>query len=248
MQVLITRPLETGAVLTQKLTALGFRVVHFPVMQFKPTTQQETLKKSITHLSNYDIAIFVSQAAVRFTLSLIPKPALIPIRWAAIGPSTQNALNQFGISNIIVPSKPPFESEALLQTASLQKEVVFKKKVVIFRGNGGRNLLQDVLTNRGASVDCIEAYERTLPPPPDENILANWRKHPFDAIVLSSQDCLQHFLQLVGVDATWLKECQTVVVGLRMSTLANKLGFRRLLIADGADDASIIQTLQRLEG
>jgi uroporphyrinogen-III synthase len=248
MQVLVTRPLETGQTLTQKLTTLGFRVVHFPVINFQPTTQQETLKNTINHLSNYDIAIFVSQAAVKFTLPLISKPTLIPIQWAAIGPSTQSALNQFGISTIIVPPAPPFESETLLQTAPLQQQAVSKKKVIIFRGNGGRNLLQDSLTNRGASVNCVDAYERILPSPPTEAVLTHWRKNPFDAIVLSSQDCLQHFLQLTSTDAAWLKECSTVVVGLRMAAVANKLGFRRLLIADGADDTSIIQTLQLLKG
>jgi uroporphyrinogen-III synthase len=248
MHVLITRPLETSAPLIEKLLSLGIMVTHFPVITFKATTQQQAFHQAIATLPHYHIAVFVSQAAVHFTLPhiLATWPELPSITFTAIGPSTKKALNDYGVLSVTIPENPPFESETLLKMPTFQ--AVSDQKILIFRGNGGRDLLKNTLETRGAAVQYIEAYERIQPSPPSEATINAWRHAPFDAIVLSSLDCLKHLLCLIGPDSAWLKECPTVIVGLRMFEVANKLGLKRLFIAKGADDASIVQVLTTLKG
>jgi len=248
MHVLITRPLETGAPLIEKLLSLGIRVTHFPVITFKATLKQPTLQQAIRILPHCHIAVFVSQAAAHFTLPhiLAAWPLLPAVTFAAIGPSKKKALNDYGVLSVVTPESPPFESETLLKIPTFQ--IVSDQHILIFRGNGGRDLLKSTLESRGALVQCIETYERRRPTPPSKATLSTWRQTSFDAIVLTSLDCLKHLLSLIGPDHSWLKECPTIVVGLRMFEVANKLGLKRVFIAAGADDTSIIQALTTLKG
>lgn len=247
MRVLITRSQENSQTLAHYLAALGDTLIPFPVMEFRPTTQQTALKKAVQTLHLSTIAIFISQPAVHFTVPLIREywKTLPNIEWAAIGPATQKALQHYDIQAIIPPN-PPYESESLLAMPQLQH--VQHQTITLFRGNGGRELLKETLTLRGATLHLVESYERALP---DINIalqLKALRETPVDALVITSLESLQYFLTLVGPAIDWLKEIPTIVVGLRMHERINKLEFKRTWMAMGADDASILPILFELKG
>jgi len=247
MRVLITRSKENSQTLANHLATLGDTLIPFPVMTFRPTTQQTALQAAIDVLNLSTMAIFISQPAVHFTVPLIQQhwKTLPPIQWAAIGPATQKALRDYDIL-AITPPNPPYESESLLAMPQLQQ--VRHQTITLFRGNGGRELLYETLTLRGATVHMVESYERALL---DINIalqLKTIREAPVDALVITSLESLHYFLTLVGPAIDWLKEIPTIVVGLRMHERINKLEFKRTWMAIGADDASILPILFELKG
>jgi uroporphyrinogen-III synthase len=120
--------------------------------------------------------------------------------------------------------------------------------MMIFRGNGGRELLNQVLTQRGAAIQTIESYQRILPNINIDEQLKKIRETPIDALIITSLESLKHFLALVGPEIEWFKKIPTIVVGRRMHNLINQLEFKRTVMATGADDASILTVLTQQKG
>lgn len=246
MRVLITRPTNLGIGLAEKIKAIGDVPELFPVIEIKKTSHQAKLQSAIDVLNTKNIAIFISQSAVQFGMPAIKSrwPKLPDILWAAVGPGTAQILKKQVNSTVLVPDAPPYESETLLTLPEFQS--VHGKQIVIFRGNGGRELLSQTLNARGATVQAIEVYQRYLPTF-DQNMLErikDWHHTPINVIVTTSADSLHNLVLLVENLVDDLREIPIVVVGSRMCKLAKELKFKRPLIATGADDASIINVLK----
>jgi uroporphyrinogen III methyltransferase/synthase len=89
---------------------------------------------------------------------------------AVVGPGSAQALADAGIAaprhRVIVPPGGPaarFDSEALL--AQLDLTSLAGRRVLLVRGDGGRELLADTLRASGAQVDLVSAYTRRAPAP-----------------------------------------------------------------------------------
>lgn len=248
MHILITRPFDLATGLLEKIKAMGDTAELFPVIEIKKTPHQVLLQSAIDTLDTQDIAIFISQAAVQWGMPAIQAcwPKLPKILWAAIGPGTANALQNLGIPDVLFPATPPYESESLLALPAFQAISLKGKKVSLFRGNGGRELLSETLSTRGAFVKKIEVYQRCLPTL-DFNMvekLKRWHHTSFDIIITTSRDSLYNLVQLTENTMGALTEIPIVVVGTRMCKLAKDLSFKSPIIATGADDASIINVLK----
>ena len=248
MRVLVTRPADTAKGLVQQLKQIQAIPELFPTLEILPTLHQAELKRAVAELQAVDMAIFISRAAVQFGMKAIKQRwhPLPTIQWAAIGPSTANVLAKQVNQSIIFPPEPPYETESLLALAPFQ--TIRGKKMVIFRGNGGRELLSQILQERGATVEYVEVYRRVLPTFDVVEKLTLLRQHPPELIVTTSAQCLNNLLSLVGSQEKWVKEIPIVVVGLRMYELANKLEFKRPILAPSADDTSIIKVIAEWKG
>jgi uroporphyrinogen-III synthase len=251
MRVLVTRPYNLGAKLSEKITAMGDIAERFPVIEIKETPHQAPLQSAIDTLDRQYMAIFISQSAVQFGLPAIQSRwTTLPtnILWATIGSGTAHALQNLGINDVLFPPAPPYESESLLAMPEFQS--IQGKQISLFRGNGGRELLNETLSARGALVQTIEVYQRCLPTL-DQNMverIENWRHTPISIIVTTSADSLYNLVQLVrsAMDAflNTLTQIPIIVVGARMYKLAKELNFTSPIVATNADDASIMSVLK----
>ncbi len=198
MRVLITRPAYVAEGLSQKIKNLNAIPELLPTIEIRSTPHQQTLALTIQKLNTAHIAIFISRAAVHFGMNVIKQHwhPLPSIQWAAIGPGTAEALQQHHVDSVIVPKFPPYETESLLQLKIFQ--TIKAKKIFIFRGNGGRPLLNQTLKERGAIVELVEVYQRTLPTIDIVEKLTTWRHNPIDVIVTTSMECLNNLLLLMG--------------------------------------------------
>ncbi len=211
-----------------------------PVMDIQPIIPDELIPPD----NGYAILLFISSNAVKYGLPFLQKKKLISGQCliAAVGQKTAQSLALAGFPPQIV-SKPPFNSEMLLQTHEMKH--VEGKNILIIRGQGGRALLGDILCKRGALVDYLEVYQRIIPACDYSNIRQMGRKSRINAIITTSNEALQNLVKICQ-DEAWIFDTQLLVLSKRASNLAEKLGFHKpALIASEASDQGILQCLCR---
>jgi len=123
------------------------------------------------------------------------------------------------------------------------------KKVVIFRGKGGRSKLYDSLTARGAEVEYAEVYQRTCPVIEFQTMLDLLGEGNLDVITVASNESLQNLFHMAGPRGQpLLREKLLLVPGQRQLVLAEQLGFTKTpIVADNASDEAFINALNKNE-
>ncbi|CAH0299159.1 Uroporphyrinogen-III synthase [Rahnella aquatilis] len=135
-------------------------------------------------------------------------------------------------------------SETLLNLPALQR--IQGKKALILRGNGGRELLAETLTERGVDVTYCECYQRSPVYYDASEQSALWQRAGVDTLVVTSGEMLQQLYQLVPdyYRNSWLLRCNLVVVSERLAALARQLGWSAIRVAENADNDALIRALQ----
>jgi uroporphyrinogen-III synthase len=245
--VLVTRPREQAASLCQMIENSGGKAVRFPVIEILPGRDQPLIRQMIGRLGQFDIAIFISSNAVRFTMELLHDQNNRPpgLHIAAIGPATAVALEQSGWSADLVPESA-FNSEALLAMPQLQN--MSGRKIIIFRGEGGRELLGDTLVRRGAQVVYADVYRRAVPKSDNKKLLQPWMQAQNSAVIITSQEGLDNLVTLLDAEARKrLRQTPMIVISERMLDKTRQHGIQApVMIAKQASDEAILKALFEL--
>jgi len=242
--VLVTRPAHQADGLCAALEQLGARCIRFPVMEISTPADNSNLNDIIAHLDDYDLAVFISPNAVEKAIAAISSQREMPenLHLAAVGRTSAKTLDKAGYSPDIFP-KTRFNSEALLEMPQMQN--VKGQRIVIFRGEGGRELLAETLKQRGAEVDYAECYRRTLPDANTSSLMRHWARGEISIITVTSNEGLRNLFDLVGqLGRKWLLGTPLVVISERGREEAQALGFKnQILVADNASDNDITQAV-----
>lgn len=244
LKVLVTRPAQQAQSLCQRITALGGVAVSFPVLDIRPPADPAGLQGAPATLDQYDWAIFVSANAVQRALPVILAQRSWPVtvRIAVIGKSSAAALDRFGLSAQACPSEQ-FDTEGLLALPTMQQ--VAGQRVVIFRGQGGRETLAERLRERGARVDYVACYRRVKPPIDSQKLNELGKIGVPDIVLVNSADSLNNLCQLLGEQPDLdLFNRQLLVVSERLVSVAGRCGFvKPPLVADNATDDAVVRRL-----
>jgi len=244
INVLVTRPEGQSEHLCSLIEQSGGRAIAFPVLEIKDIADSSHLAKQIESLHTFDIAIFISANAVKKAVNQIfaqrtwPKSTKI----AAVGKTSAKALDSLGLIADIFPSTK-FNSEALL--AMPQLENVSEKRIIIFRGEGGREHLAETLKARGATVEYAECYKRCKPKTDASKLLKLWARGEIHIIVTTSNEGLRNLYDMVGqVGRQWLIKSPMVVISDRAADFAMQLGFKsKPVVSNQANDEAILNSL-----
>jgi len=159
----------------------------------------------------------------------------VSLKPAAVGQGTARELAAKGVFGCVVPSER-FDSEALLELPEMAAESVNGRRVVIFRGDGGRELLADTLRERGASVDCITCYRRSGPSAGVQPLLAAWRSGQLDALTVSSSEGLRYLVDRLDAEGrAFLQKTPLFVPHARIAENARALGLSNIILTAAAD-------------
>jgi uroporphyrinogen-III synthase len=227
----------------------GGKAVRFPVIEILPGRDQKPVKQLISRLDHFDIAIFISTNAVRFALPMLHGQGSRPQRLqiAAIGSATAVALEQSGWDADLLPEST-FNSEALLAMPQFQN--VSGRNIIIFRGEGGRELLGDTLVKRGAQVEYANVYRRALPDLDKKKLLQPWMQADNRAVIVTSREGLDNLITLLDAEARKrLRQTPIVVISERMLDKTHEHGIQApVVIAKQASDEAILEALIDLSG
>lgn len=166
MRVIVTRPQAQAEPLAATLRAAGIDAVTLPLIEIAAAHDAQPLHAAWAALAEYTLAMFVSANAVQYFMQARPHGARWPQPlWAAApGPGTAAMLRAAGVPPAMLIEPRPgdaFDSEALWQR--LRERDWQGRRVLVLRGENGRDWLGEQLRSRGAQVDFVAAYRRALP-------------------------------------------------------------------------------------
>ena len=179
--IIVTRPTGQARqlieVLTHAIEASGVgkrslpEILSLPLLTIVPKTDEHLADHITAALGDTDLAIFVSPNAIESVMRLLERDwqdfskQIIPI--GVMGGSSHLALKNHGVGSednptpIIIPgNNENWDSEGLWKELQSLKWNWQGKKVVIFKGEGGRDWLADTLQKAGATVAAISTYAR----------------------------------------------------------------------------------------
>jgi len=126
---------------------------------------------------------------------------------------------------------------------------VSNKKIIIFRGCGGRELLATSLRERGAEVNYAEVYQRIQPEVDDSQLDSIWGQLTLnnkpDIITITSSEGLCNLLAIVKPRYQGLLlQTPLVVVTEKMRISARASGFNNVIIvASKASNDAILDSV-----
>ena len=241
LPVLITRPGERGVVLAEALEQAGFTVALLDVMRLEALPETPALRSLWLDFDQYQKVNVVSPFAAECLSAALDRywPQLpVGIDYYSVGRATAQMLHrQLGVRVHVPTGNSGDTSEALLALPSLK--CIGQQKALIVAGEGGRELLVDTLSARGAEVSRISVYRRVYSPP-DMSGKSRLTQGNYRALIVTSGELLQHL-------AKWCNQAALnqplIVSSRRLATLAQTLGFRAPVVASGATPAALTAAL-----
>lgn len=249
--VVITRPRAQADSLAAAVAALGRTPVLLPLLEISPLPSQENLKAVLAGVAGYALVAFVSPNAIDAAFAHLDGwPAGVAV--AVLGEGSRAALAQYGVTDATARIASPgldagSDSESLLRALDLS--TLAGQRVLIVRGESGRELMADGFAAAGAHVTTVASYRRRVPPMSAQlsatlhSLLAGTN----DWIVTSSE-ALRGLVELVrqlepAEIVSNLQQQHWIVPHARIAETARALGLQRITLS-GSGDVRLLAALQ----
>lgn len=242
-RVLVTRPAAQCAGLAAAIEMRGGEAVVMPLVEIAPPRDEARARAVLGELDGFDLVIFTSRNAVERGLAMAREaaPALARRTVAALGEASAAALGAAGVTGVLIP-RGGNDSEALLAMAALGEDAMRGRRVLVVKGEGGRELLGRTLAARGATVIFAEVYRRRRPAAAALEPLGAARA---DALVITSAESLDNLLALAD------ERCRSALAGMACVAISERVARRihaaglgaAVVVADRADDEALADAL-----
>lgn len=245
--LVITRPQAQADSLCARIEADGGRALRFPLLAISPPPSTAELDAVLPRLEEFDLAFFVSPNAIDYALAyILPRrswPAGLAV--ATVGKGSERVLRTHGFERVIAPARG-FDSEAVLALEEFSAAAIAGRRVLIFRGDGGRNLLADTLRARGATVEFVCCYQRSCPALDPGLILQPCAQGELHGLLLTSTEGVGNLLTIIGAAAGLdaLRKLTVFVSHPRIAAAAQAAGFEQLVLTEAGDDG-LMQALRQ---
>ena len=249
--VVITRPRAQCQALADSVAALGREAVLLPLLEIFPLADQSPLERVLADVAHYALVAFVSPNAIDAAFAHVQRwPAGVAL--AVLGDTSRACLAKHGVDDgnatIFSPLDPTrSDSEHLLHALDLG--ALAGKRVLIVRGESGRELMADGLRAAGALVDTVAAYRRQVPAlTPQLAATLNALLARQNDWIITSSEALRGLVGLLaqldaGASVAKMQQQHLIVPHARIAETAASLGLTRLTLA-GSGDASLLAALQ----
>ena len=166
-RVIVTRPAEQAGAWVERLRERGIAAEALPLIEIAPAADASALRSAWAGVAACRLVVFVSANAVLRFFAERPAGLAWPdgVAAGAPGSGTADALREAGVPEaaIVMPAADAaqFDSEALWDR--LHSRDWHGARVIVVRGDGGRDWLAERLVDAGAQVDTVSAYRRLAP-------------------------------------------------------------------------------------
>lgn len=243
--LLVTRPRSQCAAWLEKLAGLGVPAAALPLIEILPPADAAPVRAARAALRSTDLAVFVSPNAVEQFFAQAPGDWPDRTLAACVGPGSAQALAAHGVpADLIV--------QPALDAANLDSEHLWEQlqprrdwagaRVLLLRGDGGREWLAERLIEAGAQVDAVTTYHRSGPrfTADEQALLDRALAQPARfAWLLSSAEAVGY---LAGVP---LAGQRAIATHPRIAEAARAAGFAPVVLAR-PDPAAVARALEGL--
>lgn len=237
-RLVVTRPLEQAESLCGRIRAAGGEVLLFPLLAVGPALDAGPLEAIAGRLDDFDLAFFVSPNAVRYAMDYLLARRAWPaaLRVATVGKGSERVLAGYGFAHVIAPQQG-FDSEAVIALPEFATAAVAGRRVLIFRGDGGRDLLADTLRARGATVEFVPCYRRFQPSVDPTTLLGPASRGELDGLLLTSSEGVRNLADMVGkAGMELLRRVPVFASHPRIAAHAREAGFAAIVETPAGDD------------
>ena len=235
-RVVLTRQAKDSNALASLLREQGVETLQFPLMAIEPLPVDSPERLPAEH--GLTVLVFTSSNAVQYGLNairdLVTEDACTVI---AIGKRTLEALQSESI-DAIAPERE--DSEGILELPIFQDAMI--DRVIVVKGEGGRDLLQRALIGRGVTVIDLNCYRRYWPAV-DVDKLDQFLEDGASLIHAASGEAVVRLTDLVSIAVQ--RQARLVVPSERVAHQARALGWHKVEEAEGAGDAAFIEVFSR---
>lgn len=232
-EVLVLRPQPGADETVTLLRAHGIAARALPLLDIEATAETAAARTLVQRLDEFDRILFTSPAAVRHGIARIdvfwPQYPLRPL-WLAVGARTRELLVEAGIE-----AQAPADDESaegLLELAAMRAPEL--RRVLVVRGEGGRDLIARTLEARGVRVEHLPVYRRCA------RAAALPAAAAIAALVASSGDVVD---ALLANDGLRLRGRPLIVPSERVAARAREAGFEQVRVARGAGGEATLRAL-----
>lgn len=274
--LVVTRPSGQASALTEALqTAIASmaashpepgwqapQIIGLPLLTIVPKSDPQVAAAIRAAMQTADLAVFVSPNAIECTMRVLDDDwqsiAQRPIPIGVVGQSSYHALERHGIgaetnapTPIWMPGNPAqWDSEGLWDAIQNRFPSWAGRRVVVFRGDGGREWLADQLQSVGAQVEAIAVYSRI----PLSESSPQWEKvlnaNTDEALwILTSSEAVRHLGAVLEQQGRqdYLSSASALCPHHNIARSANEIGFGAVLECHSGDAALVKAALTWLE-
>ncbi|MEA5514452.1 uroporphyrinogen-III C-methyltransferase [Nodularia sp. UHCC 0506] len=196
--ILVTRSSGQSSQFSDRLTASGATVIEMPTLEIVPPGSWDALDQAIANLTDFHWLILTSSNGVDYFFArLIAQGqdirALAGVKIAVVGEKTAQSLHKYHLQPDFIP--PNFVADSLVVNFP---EALQGKKVLFPRvESGGREILVQELTVKGAEVVEVAAYQSRCPSSIPESAKLALQNRTVDIITFASSKTVKYFCQLI---------------------------------------------------
>ncbi len=197
--ILVTRAQQQAGKLSDRLSELGASVIELPVIEIVPPDSYDPLDQALRQLGDYDWLILTSANTVHVLADRMQQLGLAlafsNLKTVAIGPSTAAAMAERGIKVDLIPDR--YVAESVVHALESH---VRGSRILLARARVARDVIPEALTNAGARVDVVDAYQTVVPADSERKVreLFVEAKCAIDAVTFTSSSTVKNFVTLLG--------------------------------------------------
>jgi uroporphyrinogen-III synthase len=244
--VIVTRPAPAGPRLHQRLLQAGWDTVWLPAFQIGPVPDPQRAQSTLRQLADYDLAVFVSPAAVDAVARLLDAPWPVGTVIGVVGAATEAAVRQ----QLRLPAEVRMLAPAAEGAAGSEafwsewtRSGRSARRALILRAQHGREWLGEQFAAAGTEVQALAVYTRTEVElqGPQRQRLRQWvdAQSPAICIFSSSEavDALDRQLGAMPGATGWLRTGVAVATHERIRSRLLAAGYTRAELSAPDDDA-----------
>nr|WP_086939223.1 uroporphyrinogen-III synthase [Thaumasiovibrio occultus] len=241
MTLVIVRPAPDCHALAAQLQRVGISALAQPVQTFEMTTHAKTLPTTLQSLAENDLVIAVSPNAVQFAQQIMTQAKLHwpKLTYIGVGERTARELQQVSGQPTLFPQQA--DSDGVL--ALLRNNDIQRARVVIIRGEEGRDAIAQGLMQEGAQVTNANIYRATPLPLEGNTLYQQWQSRVTGLVVTSQSQLTQLWTLFTPKQQAWLCNLHLWVPSPRVKLHAQSLGFRTISCANSASNTALFATL-----